>query len=355
MRRSSITVLVLLLGGCARMETSSQGDDGDPAHDAARRDAAAPVLLANSRAKPLPPLNSELPADVLPASYEFAAYESVGFRRLPSVDEGVSWQADATADGSTSSNAHGANPQAERALTISGFFEDVLADYGHYYSPTSLAALAAGFGVGAALANTSVDESFRDLYQENVRDTKTDEWSEAMHTPTVLGNGMMVLPVFAATAMAGEMMDEMPMMSVAGDWGEQSLRTALVGFPSMLLMQKVTGASRPEETGHDSQWRFWNDSNGVSGHSFMGAVPFLTAAKMTHNPWCKATFYLASTGAGLSRINDDRHYASQVLLGWWMAYVAADAVMQTENGRQEFALVPLETPDGAGIGVELRR
>jgi hypothetical protein len=281
--------------------------------------------------------------------------EPFDFRRLPRIEDGVSWEPSAAVDSFATASASLANRRAADTLTISGFLTDVLADHRHFYGPTSLAALAAGFGVGAALANTSGDESFRDFYQENVRDTKTDEWSEAMHTPTVLGNGMMVLPAFAAAALAGEMMDEMPMMSVAGDWGEQSLRTALVGFPAMLLAQKATGASRPGETSRESEWRFGNDSNGVSGHSFMGAVPFLAAAKMARNPWCKASFYLASTGAGLSRINDDRHYASQVLLGWWMAYVAADAVMQTEGGNQELALVPLESPDGAGIGLEVRR
>lgn len=354
MRPKSLIALAVLLGGCARMETSTPNRDGESPHPPEHRAETPPGGDESTEFTPLPPIVPDPSAKVLTASYDLAVREPFGFQRLPNVDEGAAWNAASPADDAERPSLAAAT-SASQALTMSGFLQDVLADHRNYYSPTSLVALAAGFGVGAAVANTSGDESFRDFYQENVRDTRTDEWSEAMHTPTVLGNGMLVLPVFAATAMAGEMMDEMPMMSVAGDWGEQSLRTALVGFPSMLLMQKATGASRPAETGHDSQWRFWNDSNGVSGHSFMGAVPFITAAKMTHNPWYKAAFYAASTGAGVSRINDDRHYASQVLLGWWMAYVAADAVMQTENAAKQIALVPLETPDAAGIGVELRR
>ena len=65
---------------------------------------------------------------------------------------------------------------------------------------------------------------------------------------------------------------------------------------------------------------------------------------MTDDPLCKAAFYAGSTLAGLSRINDDRHYTSQVFLGWWMAYLAATAVDQTQSGN--WAIYPWPTADG---------
>ena len=43
----------------------------------------------------------------------------------------------------------------------------------------------------------------------------------------------------------------------------------------MLLMQRVTGASRAGESDSGSHWRPFHDSNGVSGHAFMGAVLLL--------------------------------------------------------------------------------
>jgi len=121
----------------------------------------------------------------------------------------------------------------------------------------------------------------------------------------------------------------------------------------MLAMQVVTGASRPGETDHGSLWAPFQDNNGVSGHSFLGAVPFISAAKMTDNRFWKAAFYAGSTLAAFSRINDDDHYASQAMLGWWMAYVAATAVDDTEQGN--LTVFPLSMADGIGMGVEYRR
>ncbi len=93
------------------------------------------------------------------------------------------------------------------------------------------------------------------------------------------------------------------------------LRSILVGGPPLLVLQWATGGARPTETDESSEWRPFHDNNGVSGHSFMGAIPFLSAAKMADNIWIKGSFYAASTLPGISRVNDDAHYFSQAFLG----------------------------------------
>lgn len=232
---------------------------------------------------------------------------------------------------------------------------DVLADHRHYYcSRANLGMLAVGVGLAASMANTTIDTSLQDHYQANLRDIPTDDVSEAVHTPEVLGNGYLTIPVFAATAVVGSWLDEAPLGQGMNEWGRRSLRTILVGAPPMLAMQLVTGASRPGETGDGSQWKPFDDNNGVSGHSFMGAVPFLSAAKMTDNPFWKTVFYAGSTLAGFSRVNDDRHYPSQVMLGWWMAYLAATAVDHTHRNAENFSVFPLSPADGIGAGIDYR-
>jgi hypothetical protein len=52
----------------------------------------------------------------------------------------------------------------------------------------------------------------------------------------------------------------------------------VVGAPPLYVMQQVTGSSRPGEGSAGSHWHFLNDNNGVSGHAFIGAVPFLAAS-----------------------------------------------------------------------------
>jgi hypothetical protein len=123
------------------------------------------------------------------------------------------------------------------------------------------------------------------------------------------------------------------------------------GLPPMLLMQYVTGASRPGETTAESHWKPFNDNNGVSGHAFMGALPFINAAKMTDELPLKIGFYACSAFAGWSRINDDAHYTSQVVLGWWMAYWSATIVDMTDHQPHDWIITPLPMADGAGMAI----
>ena len=237
---------------------------------------------------------------------------------------------------------------------LQGFLHGLAADQKHFYSTEGLILLGAGTGVAAILANTAADRAFEDFYQENVRNVGTDEFTEALHTPKFLGNGLITLPIFAGAAVGGAVFDDSVVAGMVGEWGGRSFRAALVGGGPVLILQRVTGASRPNETRSGSHWEPFQDNNGVSGHSFMGALPFISAAKMTDEPLLKATFYIASTAAGLSRINDDGHYASQVLLGWWIAYLSCSAVDHTQNSDDQFSLVPWSLGGGNGMGIEYR-
>ena len=247
----------------------------------------------------------------------------------------------------------GANPSLDLPQPPHNLFGGVLADHANYYSRRSLGMLAIGVGVAAVVANTRLDETIQGNYQEDIRDLHTDEFSEAIHTPEVLGNGYITIPAFCGAALVGSWFEDTPLGHESSEWGQRCLRTILVGGPPMLAMQVVTGASRPGETDDGSTWNPFQDNNGVSGHSFMGAVPFISAAKMTKDPFWKATLYAGSTLAALSRINDDDHYASQAMLGWWMAYVAATVVDHTQQNR--LTVIPLPMADGIGAGVEYRR
>jgi hypothetical protein len=238
---------------------------------------------------------------------------------------------------------------------VRSIFSDVCSDHVHYYSGESLGKLAIGVGAAAAFANTGADVDLRSEYQERLRCVGTDDVSEMLHVPKFLGNGYVTIPIFAASALVGSSFDETPLGRGVGEWGGRSLRTILVGAPPMLAMQWVTGASRPGETSGGSHWKPFDDSNGVSGHAFMGAAPFISAAKMTDAPLWKAGLYFASALPALSRINDDRHYASQVVLGWWMAYLAAIAVDETQLAQRHLTVGPTILPDGVGVGIEYRR
>ncbi len=231
-------------------------------------------------------------------------------------------------------------------------FERVVTDHQNYYSSRNLGILSVGFAGGAILANSSLDEQIAKHFSSSVNNVSSDEWFEMFHAPKELGNGMYTLPVFAAAWGIGSIFDESEIGSRTGEWGERSLRAFLVGAPPLILLQKATGAGRPNEGG--SSWNFWHDNNGVSGHAFMGVLPFLTAAQVTDEPLPKFALYAASTLVPLSRINDGAHYTSQAFLGWVMAWSATMAVDATQDQDNSWRVLPLVGPGFSGMGFEHR-
>jgi len=225
----------------------------------------------------------------------------------------------------------------------------VCQDYGNYYSKENLKLMGIGFGVGAILANTAMDQRMQDRYQDKMRSSWTDDFSGKVKD---WGHGEAVIAATGVAIATAWVAPRTEVGAFAGDWGDRNARAALVGIPPLIFMQFATGASRPNE-GDGSQWRPFNDNNSVSGHAFMGSLPFINGAMMTDEPLLKGTLYVCSTFTGLSRVNDDAHYMSQAMLGWWMSYLACRSVDGTEEDDSGFQLIPLAHPEGTGIGAIL--
>jgi hypothetical protein len=232
---------------------------------------------------------------------------------------------------------------------------DIWQDHVHYYSWETLGPTLVMFGAGATIANTPVDQQFRNWWQRDVHTAGLHDVALGFRN---LGEGLYVIPASVGIWLAGEMLGDMPGGPMLAQWGGRTTRSIGVGFPMLLLTQLATGGSRPiegDELAHPSHWKFFGDNNGVSGHAFIGAIPFLTAAQLTDSPWAKGTFLAGSTLVAMSRLETDSHYLSQVMLGWWMAYIATSAVERTTLAHSPYTVEPLLFQDGFGLGVGWRR
>jgi hypothetical protein len=198
------------------------------------------------------------------------------------------------------------------------------------------------------MANTNIDTDFRHWYQCDVRSRDTNHFSDVW-MPT--GNGRYVIPVMGALALADKAFPNEPWLEPISDFGDRTIRAYLVGAPPLLLMQELTGGARPSDVGRPSEWHPFENDHGLSGHAFIGAVPFITAADMSDNVWEKCGLYFCSTLTGVCRINNDRHYLSQVCLGWWMGYLSCQAVSATERTNPHVLVTPLASPEMTGVGV----
>lgn len=234
-------------------------------------------------------------------------------------------------------------------------FTDIGNDFKAFYNSDTLLLYSGLLVAGGAMANSSVDRSMRDFLDDNLANTPSDEYAEFAHEHRLLGDGYMLIPAYALVGWAGKNLSEDPVVNQVGEWSERSMRAIVVATPTLLIGQFVTGGSRPGETDHGSSWRPFQDNNGISGHAFMGAIPLLTAARMTDSKPLKYSLIAASTIPGLSRITDDAHYPSQVLLGWSLAFLATAAVDSVENPKRRFQVSPLATPEIVGIQISFRR
>jgi hypothetical protein len=238
--------------------------------------------------------------------------------------------------------------QLVRCPVLQEFVTSTYFDYDHFYcSGTSLLLLGLSLGKSAYLANTAADENFRSWYAGHIRSETTDDISSVVKN---FGNGWIMIPVFAGTTLlgpelAGDAGEEI------GPWGNRCLRAVVTGGPLVLALQYGLGSNRPGVSPYGSRWTPFVSDHGVSGHAFIGALPFVTAAKMTDSCVLKIALYGLSVLPALSRINDDEHYLSQASLGWSLGYLACAAVDETETRVRTFTISPMALNAGPGLGL----
>lgn len=197
-----------------------------------------------------------------------------------------------------------------------------------------MGSLGAGVLGAGLLAYSSADREVNEYFQDDLRSSATDSFSDIARVP---GDVLVAVPLlFGAYALSGD--------GAIKSWAGNSLRAFIVGAPAGLFIQYATGADRPEEG--SSGWKPFRGNNGLSGHSFTGAVPFITAAKMQDGAAMKSFFYGLSFLPGLSRMNDEKHYLSQAALGWYLAYLSVNSIQKSPS-QPSVSVAPF--PNGLGV------
>ena len=226
----------------------------------------------------------------------------------------------------------------------------IFSDYRNLYNRNGALNFGTAILGASVLANTKMDGNFQRWYAHQVRCDFTNDLSKGAK---IFGDGPIFIPIMTASALTYRFWQEkqgQPNCKL-GDFTDRTFRGYLVGTPTLLVSQLVLGADRPRNG--PSYWQPFKHDHGVSGHAFIGAMPFITAAQMTDKPFEKGVFYALSTLPAWSRVNDDAHYLSQVILGWYLAYLSARAVSGTEGQRlpKGLTIFPIAGEGPVGIGV----
>ena len=233
-----------------------------------------------------------------------------------------------------------------------GFFasigDDIRADFRQHYSRGPLLQVTAGFGVAGVLANSDADQKIQEFFNDELSSESGDDVSDFFTGVGDLSMPLYSFPIYLGAMWLGDYSRDSE--SALARWGAASMRAGLVGAPEVIVLSNITGGNRPEEG--EPGWSPFDGDDGVSGHAFFGAVPFITAAHETDKRWLKVTLLVTSTLPGLARVYDDQHYFSQSLLGWWIAYVSAKSINHTDTAkRSAVSISPVSYSDGAGLRV----
>ncbi|MBN1154905.1 phosphatase PAP2 family protein [candidate division KSB1 bacterium] len=221
---------------------------------------------------------------------------------------------------------------------LKSMFSLIEADYREFYARDNLIDLSIASASAVIMAHTAADRKLIVWHQNEIRSNYSDEISSIAK---LFGEGKYLLPVAVLSASSGLFLNDNANLSCISTWGERTARAYLLGAPFTLLLQRSTGASRPGERSYHSEWRPFRDDNGVSGHAFIGAVPFLIAKDMIKNKYTTPIFYLLSGMTAWSRINDNKHYSSQAFLGWFIAFKAASVISKDQSFRK-IGMIPIE-------------
>jgi len=257
----------------------------------------------------------------------------------------------------TISNAHAytasySHPTSYEKNWGGNFIGDIKSDFSNYVSNDRLIFLGDAFLAAGVLANTGFDRAFRQHWQTDIRSTTTDH---IFSIPKSMGGlSYYYAAIYLGCMGVGHLREQTLMGNVIYHFGYRSLRTFLVGGIQQVAFTHLLGSGRPTKN-EDSKWQPFKYNTGVSGHAFYGAIPLLTIAMMTDNVPTQFALYFFSTLPGISRINSDSHYLSQVILGWTLAFLSAQSVYQTDMDREPaFQATVIPKNDGAMLAARLK-
>lgn len=192
----------------------------------------------------------------------------------------------------------------------------------NYATRRTFLRLGAAVGAAAALAYSGADEAIEAWHAGRVRGRTSDRLAAAVKP---WGERFWFLNWLALAAV-----DAWVRTSPLSRWGRRNFEAMVVGLPTLWTLQRGLGANRPSSDDADPRWRPLAADNAASGHAFIAAVPLLTLARRAPGRVVPPLARGASWLTGWSRLNDRKHYLSQVILGWTIAYNAVEAVADPE-------------------------
>ena len=182
---------------------------------------------------------------------------------------------------------------------------------------------------------------------QSLRDRIADPHDRLGRTLSDLGNGIgdgaVVYPSLFVVAMGGRLLGKPGMQKV----GTRALESTLLAGAAALALKSIIGRERPDASGSNAYvFRPFraHDISLPSGHTAVAFALATSLARETGDQWTDAAFFAAASLTAYSRMHDDRHWASDVILGAGIGILSARFV-------HRFQARLAASPGGVGISL----
>jgi membrane-associated phospholipid phosphatase len=201
-------------------------------------------------------------------------------------------------------------------------------------------------GVGAAVGGTMLlDHEIRSLVRRNRSETTED----AAEVLKYFGH---VVPaaVIGASYVGGQMTGNRTAKAIAADGLEASLISNLL---FVVPLKFLLGRERPEDDRGAQDYDPFHLGSLPSFHATEAFAVASVVAEHLDHPLASILAYGLASSVGLSRIHDDRHWASDIVLSAAIGTAVGKAVtfLNRERRPSGVSLVPLAKPDTWGAAL----
>ena len=208
--------------------------------------------------------------------------------------------------------------------------------------------ITAGWIAGGTGMFIALDEEINSAFKNN-RSIYTEKLMDIFEP---FGNGAFTVPALATVYFLSHFHEN-----------EKAKRTALIATESFLITGLYTtvlkysfGRHRPRtgnsSTSFDGFSTNRNENSFPSGHTSTAfAIATVIANEYEKTPYIKPISYGIATLPGLSRINYEAHWASDVFLGAALGYFTSKTLLRLHNNKkgQHFTIYPRADSRGGGI------
>lgn len=137
----------------------------------------------------------------------------------------------------------------------------------------------------------------------------------------------------------------------------RSVESLLVSNLLAQAMKRTLNRERPSGLGVRNQWGVESLANPghamPSGHATVAfAIATVFATEYADKKYVPPIAYTLATLTGLSRIHDNRHWASDVFVGACIGYFTSKSIMKMHE-EQRFRIVPVIEEDAYGLGISV--